>query len=298
MEGKADSRPPEFRRSQLLRTQSSWPSPKCSAWVAFAIYLALSLLIFGRGLIGHLSDRYIGVGTDPGAFIFFLEWWKYVFTHHVNPFLTYLQWAPSGTNLAWTAFIPLIGISAIPFTAALGPVASYNLVMLLAPALAAWAAFSLCRYLCASPWPAIIGGYIFGFSPYILAHLTAHLNLVLIFVLPWMVQITLLRLDDKIKVASYIALLSLLLIVQFLCFPELIATATIFGAGTVGFVWLTTPPWRNSLQALLLPVSSAYVVTTIFLSPYLYYFFAFGQPAFPGRLHHPISSSHLTSSFL
>jgi hypothetical protein len=251
---------------------------------ALFIYLVLSFLFFGRGLVGHLSDSYIGTGTDPGAFIFFLEWWKYVFSHHVNPFITHLQWAPTGTNLAWTAFIPLFGISAIPFTAALGPVASYNVLMLLCPALAAWAAFSLCRYLCTSRLPAFIGGYIFGFSPYILAHLTAHLNLVLIFTLPWMVQVTLLRLSDKIKVVPYIVLLSLLLIVQFLCFPELVATATIFGAGTIGFVWLTTPLWRGRLQALLPPALCAYVATAIIVSPYLYYFFAFGQPAFPGRL--------------
>jgi len=65
-------------------------------------------------LVGHLSDRYVGIGTDPGLFIFFLEWWKYVFTHHVNPFFTYLQWAPSGANLAWSTFIPLFGIAGIP----------------------------------------------------------------------------------------------------------------------------------------------------------------------------------------
>ena len=276
MNDNADSRLPEPHRNHLLAGQSSWQSPKCSAAVALVVYLALSLLFFGRGLVGHLSDRYIGIGADPGLFIFFLEWWKYVFTHHVNPFFTYLQWAPSGANFAWATGIPLFGICAIPFSATIGPVASYNLLMLLAPALAAWSAFSLCRYLCASRWQAVVGGYIFGFSPFTPAHLTAHLNLVLIFALPWMVQVTLLRLSDKITVASYIVLLSLLLIVQFLCFPELIATATIFGAGTIGFVWLTTPPCRDRLHALLLPVSSAYVVTAIFLSPYLYYFFAFG----------------------
>src|SRR3984957_1090312 len=130
------------------------------------IYLILSFLFFGRGLVGHLSDRYIGIGTDPGLFIFFLAWWKYVFTHHVNPFYTYLQWAPSGANLAWATCIPLFGVCAIPLTATLGPIATFNLMVLLCPALAAWTAFLLCRYLSSSFWAALMGGYAFGFSPY------------------------------------------------------------------------------------------------------------------------------------
>jgi len=30
-------------------------------WLAFTIYLALSFLFFGRGLIGHHNDRYVGI---------------------------------------------------------------------------------------------------------------------------------------------------------------------------------------------------------------------------------------------
>jgi hypothetical protein len=44
--------------------QQMAPSPKYFAWIAFGIYLALSLLFFGRGLLGHFSDRYIGNGMD------------------------------------------------------------------------------------------------------------------------------------------------------------------------------------------------------------------------------------------
>jgi len=251
---------------------------------ALFIYLVLSFLFFGRGLVGHLSDRYIGVGTDPGTFIFFFEWWKYVFSHHVNPFITHLQWAPSGVNLAWSCPIPLVGIAAIPLTAAVGPVSAFNLSVLLCPALAAWAAFHLNRHLCSSFWPAVIGGYIFGFSPYILAHLMGHLSLVMIFPLPWMVELTLLRLESRIGVAPYIVLLAVLLTAQFLSFPELLATATAFGGAAIAVAWLTAPRWRERLQALLLPALCAYVVTAIILRTYLYYFFAFGQPVFPERL--------------
>jgi hypothetical protein len=252
---------------------------------SFLIYLILSLLFFGRGLVGHLSDRYIGVGTDPGAFIFFLEWWKYILVHHVNPFITHLQWAPSGANLAWATCIPLFGIAAAPLTATIGPIATYNLLMLLCPALATWTAFLLCRNICSSFWSAVLGGYVFGFSPFMLGHLLGHLDLVAVFPIPLIVVVALLRLNGKISGVSYIPLLSALLVVQFLCFAEVPATATLFGGFAIFITWLIAPQWRARLQALIVPTCCAYLATTILLSPYLYYFFAVGggRPAFPSR---------------
>jgi hypothetical protein len=52
------------------------------------VYLILSHLFFGRGPVGHLWNRYVAIGTNPGLFIFFLDWWKHLFVHHVKPFFT------------------------------------------------------------------------------------------------------------------------------------------------------------------------------------------------------------------
>ena len=260
-----------------------------SAVGAFFIYLILSFLFFGRGLVGHLSDRYIGIGTDPGLFIFFLEWWRYVFTHHVNPFFTYLQWAPSGANLAWATCIPLFGICGIPLTTTLGPIATFNLMVLLCPALAAWTAFILCRYLRSSFWAALLGGYAFGFSPYMLAHLLGHLTVLMMFPAPLMVLITLRRLNEEISARRFVIALSILIVVLFLCWPEAVATSTLFGGAAIAIAMLTAPQWRARLLGLVVPLSCAYLASAIILSPYLYYFFAFGQPAFPGGLRQIVS---------
>lgn len=246
----------------------------------FFIYLILSFLFFGRGLVGHLSDHYIGVGPDPGAFIFFLEWWKYAFVNHLNPFLTHAQWAPSGVNLAWSTFIPLFGVSGVPLTITLGPVATYNILMLLCPPLSARTAFLLYRYLCSSWWPALIGGYIYGFSPYILGHLLGHLALVAVFPLPLMAEITLKRLNYMLSATAYAVGLATLLILQFLCFPGLAATATLFGAAAIACAWWMAPQWRTRLCGLILPTTIAYMATAFFLSPYLYYLFASWQSGF------------------
>jgi hypothetical protein len=246
----------------------------------FFIYLIFSFLFIGRGLVGHLSDHYIGVGPDPGAFIFFLEWWKYAFVNHLNPFFTQAQWAPSGVNLAWSTFIPLFGVLGIPLTITLGPVATYNILMLLCPPLSAWTGFLLYRYLCSSWWPALIGGYIYGFSPYILGHLLGHLALVAVFPLPLMAEITLLRLNYMLSATAYAAGLAALLILQFLCFPGLAATATIFGAAAMACAWWMAPQWRTRLRRLILPTMIAYITNAFFLSPYLYYLFTSWQSGF------------------
>lgn len=273
---------------EIADRQTALPA-NCSGWLAFAIYLALSLLFFGRGLIGHLSDRYIGIGTDPGLFIFFLEWWKYVFTHHVNPFFTYLQWAPTGANLAWATCIPLFGIAAIPLTATLGPIATFNLLTLLCPALAAWSAFLLCRYVSSSSSAALIGGYVFGFSPWMLSHLLGHLTVLMMFPAPLMVLVMLRRLHDEISARTFAITLSILLVAQFLCWPEAVATESLFGGVAIAIAWMTAPQWRGRLLGLISPTICAYVASAVLLSPYLYYFFAFGQPAFPRGLKQLVS---------
>jgi hypothetical protein len=64
-----------------------------------AIYLGLSCLFFARSLVGHLGDRYIGVGPDPSQFIWYLRWWPYALSHHLNPFEPHVIWAPSEYRL-------------------------------------------------------------------------------------------------------------------------------------------------------------------------------------------------------
>src|SRR5580692_11160976 len=110
---------------------------KRSAWLVFALYLALSWVIFGRGLAGHFSDRLIGNGPDPALFTFFLSWWPYAALNGLNPFIAHVIWTPDGFNLAWSTFVPLAGIIAAPITQWIGVVPAYNASMLLCPALSA-----------------------------------------------------------------------------------------------------------------------------------------------------------------
>jgi hypothetical protein len=45
-------------------------------------YLALSLLIFGRGVLAHPASAYLGRGPDPHLYIWFQACWAYAISHH------------------------------------------------------------------------------------------------------------------------------------------------------------------------------------------------------------------------
>src|SRR5437879_11551133 len=115
------------------------------AAAAFAIYLALSIAFFGRGLAGHLTDHYFGRDTDPSLYIWALAYWPHVLARGVNPFHTGLVWAPVGVNVAAITSMPLISILAAPITKTIGPLATYNLVSIRLPALAAFSALLTCN---------------------------------------------------------------------------------------------------------------------------------------------------------
>jgi hypothetical protein len=247
---------------------------------AFVLYLGLSFVFFGRGLIGHFSTWYIGRGPDSAAFIWFLDWWAYAATHHVNPFLTKLLFAPAGVNLAWATTVPLAGWLFVPITCAFGPVVTYNLLCLLAPALAGWAAFVMCRWITHSYWPAIAGGWVFGFSTYLVAALQTHVHDALVFPIPLAVWLVLRRRTGGIAIRRFVLVLAILIAVQFLLFPEVAASATLIGVIAFALaVSLTDDSARRGLFALVPEIGAAYAIAAIILSPYLYFMFAFGHPA-------------------
>jgi hypothetical protein len=247
------------------------------------LFLAFSILVFGHGLAGRMTTACIGREADPGMFMWYLRWWRYAFDHRVNPFLTDLVWAPPGFNLAWSTFIPLPAWLVIPIGRAFGETAAYNLLCIVAPPLSAASAFLLCRRVSGAFWPSILGGYIFGFSPYVLGEMLAgHLHLLLAFPIPLATITGLRRLDGDLTPRAFTIEIAALLVVQFLCGIELFATMTIFG----GFAMLAAIVFFNAatrvkVLGLIAPLAASYAIAMILVSPYLYYLFAFGFPHDP-----------------
>ena len=131
----------------------------------FGLYLAIALIFFARGLPGHSGDYYVGYDTDPPQTMWFLNWWRFAIAHRLNPFITDWVWAPLGVNLTWTTFIPLPALISIPLQITMGEPATYNIIVLLMPPLAAFCAYLLCRRVSGALWSSVLGGYIFVSLP-------------------------------------------------------------------------------------------------------------------------------------
>ena len=242
---------------------------------ALLAYFSFSIFFFGRSLIGRFSTAIIGQGCDPGAYVWCLVWLPYAFHHHLNPLFSDLIWAP-GESLAWRTFMPLLSLFAWPITAAFGPVAAFNVSCLLAPALAGWTAFILCRYITGRSWPAFAGGYVFGFSPYIAAQMTGHLVLVAVWPIPLAVYLAIRRVNGDIGPSGFTILLALLVAAQFLMELELAATLAFFGGlAMLAAVPLAPADVRRRLYIAILNSGVAAVLAATLLSPYLYYMLAF-----------------------
>jgi uncharacterized membrane protein YkvI len=83
--------------------------------------------------------------------------------------------------------IPVPALLVAP-TLIAGPLVAYNVLILLSVVLATGSAYLLCRELTGRFVPSLVGGLLFGLSPYMLGHtLSEHLDLTFVFPVPLLV---------------------------------------------------------------------------------------------------------------
>jgi hypothetical protein len=250
---------------------------------ALALYAMLAVAFFARPLFSRFSTAYIGQGADPASYIWALVWWPHALANRLNPFLTHAIWAPQGINLTWRTTIPLLSVLAYPITRLHGPIAAHNVLCILSPTLAAWTAFILLRYVSERYVPALIGGYVFGFSSYMVAQLLfGHVFLVMVCLVPFGVYIVLLAINGQIAWRTFVTVFGFLVAAQSLISLEIAATSTIVGAIALGLALAMGDGLvRQQIRQVLLPFAAGYGVAALLLSPFIYYLFAYGMPAGP-----------------
>jgi hypothetical protein len=237
-------------------------------------YVAIAFLYFGIRLVHHPGREVVGapLASDFDIFIWCFAWWPHAILHGLNPFVSHVVYAPTGTNLAWVTSVPLLAIVFSPFTLIFGPDVGYNVAAVLLPALAAWTAFLLCRYLTRSTWAAIVGGYLYGFSSYMLSHEYAgHLNLVAVFLVPLVALVVLRYLRGELSRRGLVWRLGVLIAAQLYTSTEVAVTLTLalVLASLLG-LWLVRDA-RKRIRASVVPIVLGYGVALVLAAPLVYY---------------------------
>jgi hypothetical protein len=247
---------------------------RLEAPAAFALYLLASVLLFAAPILAHPSRDCLCIPTttDEGIIAWGLAWWPHALVHGLNPFFTRLIYAPQGINLAHGTLMPGLALLLAPVTALTSPLFSFNLAATLAPALAAFTTFLLCRRIAGSFLPSLVGGWLFGFSTYMLGQETGHLDLTLVFLVPAIVHLTLNAAAGTVSRRRSIVPLALALVGQISLSLEIFATLTVLGVIALGVAWvLGGDAIQASLRRAIAILAIAYAVALLITSPYLYY---------------------------
>src|SRR5271165_3151537 len=251
--------------------------------LVFLLYLGISFCFFGG--IADYRTNYIGEGSDPFAYIWFLNWWPWALTHGLNPMISHYVWYPEGFNMTWAGSMPVGALAIWPVTSWLGSIVSYNVLMLLSPALSAWTAFLLAKYLTRNPVASFVAGYLYGFSSYEIGHMLGHLNLLPIFAVPLFVLIVVKRFRGDLSLFQFVAALAVTLLIQLGLSTEYLATACLFGATAWGIFFVCAASSdRKRLWNLGLEIAFAGLVALIPALPFCFYLLN-GSADVPGQFH-------------
>jgi hypothetical protein len=205
---------------------------------ALLVYLALAVLLTAEAW-GSPATRWIGSCCDPQQSMWFLRWVPTSIQQGVDPFITYQMNAPSGVNVMWNSWTPLIGLALAPMTLAAGPVFAYNVAIVGAIALSSLACFVALRRFAHGLAGPLVGGAVYGFSPYVVSHAVLHMNLVAI----WAPPLILIVLDELLirrgrSPMALGAVLGVLAGLQVLTFEEILATGAVAAAVFAGILAL------------------------------------------------------------
>ncbi len=142
------------------------------------LFFVVAALLFFKLAWGSPATTNIGDGGDPTQTMWFLRWTAYAVTHFINPLLTTRLNHPFGVNLMWNTAMLFPGLLLTPITLTLGPMVAYNILVTGSIALSGWCCYLLIKRFVPLEAAALLGGVIYAFGPYMVAHAQGHAALI------------------------------------------------------------------------------------------------------------------------
>lgn len=277
-------------RSVLTRV----PGDRARIVVALLGYVACSVVLFWP-VVARVAHSVAFGGNDPILFVWWLRWDAYAVLHGHFPLRTGWLNYPHGVNSMWNTSVLLLGVIMIPVTSLAGPVASYNTLMVLGPALSGWLCFLATRRWVTRWWPAVFAGAVYGFSPYFVAQSSGHLQLTWALFPPLLAllvhEVLVLQRRPWRMLGT---LLGLAIAAQFYVGEEMLASSTLLAVlSTAVFVVLRRSKAPGLIRYALRSLTLAAVVAGLLTAPGLYQQF-FGLSV----IHGPVQRGQLPGSDL
>ncbi len=234
-------------------------------------YTAIGFAYFGARLVPHPGRWLVGYGRDPEIFVWSFAWWLHALETLQNPFYSHAIYAPVGINLAWATTVPGLALLFTPLTALFGPDVAYNVAATLLPAAAAFTAYIFFRHVTRSTWAALVGGYLFGFSSYMLGQSQGHVQMTAIFLLPLMALATVRYLRGEIDGRGFGWRLGVLFGLQLWLGTEVVFTAALMLALALVLAFALLRPTRPRIRGLVRPLLGAIGLAVVIAAPIVYY---------------------------
>jgi hypothetical protein len=226
-------------------------------------------VLVGPDVLVHPASAAVGLNpaSDFQVMTWSLEWWPWAVGHGVDLLHTHLLWPPEGFSTLWMTTIPVPALLAAPLTLTAGPLVAYNALILLSVVLATGAAYLLCRELTDRLVPSLVGGLLFGLSPYMLGHmLSQHLDLTFVFPVPLLALLVVRYVRGRTSGRRFVIGFALLLLVQLGSSFELFVDLTVVLA--VGLaIALVGGKWRSAILRVSALAGLAYAACLPILAP-------------------------------
>jgi hypothetical protein len=248
--------------------------------IALVAYVCVLGVLIGFPLIGGHGRFLSNSPADGSIFLWALGWWPQALVHGDLLPYTHVLFAPAGTNLAWTTSLPVPGLFLAPVTALFGPVATFNLLAVLAPVTAAWATYLVVHRLTCRWWPAFLSGLLFALSPLEMREVAiGHLNLTLVAMIPLAVYLIVCRLQGSLRAVPFITALGAVMAVQIGISTEVFLTMVSVGALTLALIAAFDRDRRRAIAGLATLMLGALATAAVLASPLLYAALVYAHPA-------------------
>jgi hypothetical protein len=226
------------------------PKGPWSVLFSVAVYLLLAILANWKVWAHGFAHTLQVAGSDPVEEIWFVAQTPWSVLHGISPFANNWLNAPTGVDLMDNGTMPLLGLLGAPMTLTLGPIATFNALIVTALALSATTFFLMARRFVAW-WPAaFFGGLLYGFSPFAVAvGSSAHLFLLFQAIPPLLILVL-----DRFQDGSYRSPLWYGLafggcfVAQFYISTEATASLAVMTVIGLAFAWLLLVRRRSTVN--------------------------------------------------